>query len=431
MNIVAVIAEYNPFHNGHKFHIEESKRLSGANNMIAVMSGNFVQRGEPAIFDKLTRATAAVKGGIDAVFELPVRYSTSSSPDFAYAGVEIINSLGGITHLSFGTETPDVDKLQSISDIILKETSSFKSSLNDHLKEGYSFPKARALALEEEIGSDDAAILSSPNNILAIEYLTALKKMNSEIIPIAIPRRGASHDSAIETNPVIYPEMNSYTNADNNINPCAYGYTNINTNMSMNSNIVSAKSIRGLLHDNLDVEAEKYIPFADIFNGKAKLSIKDFEVLINKRLLDLQSKYEDILDLDKDLYNKIKKLSLPMNCDEIITALKSKEITYSRICRVLIHILLEIDNTKNNTGIYCPYTTLLALNKNNSGLLKTINNTDKIKIINKRADYIPENKFAKDLYLLDKKATDLYNLIYYSKTGIKSPKELSSNVSII
>ena len=120
-----------------------------------------------------------------------------------------------------------------------------------------------------------------------------------------------------------------------------------------------------------------------------------------------------------------------MNCDEIITALKSKEITYSRVCRVLIHILLEIDNTKNNTGIYCPYTTLLALNKNNSGLLKTINNTDKIKIINKRADYIPENKFSEDLYLLDKKATDLYNLIYYSKTGIKSPKELSSNVSII
>ena len=397
MSTVAIIAEYNPFHNGHLYHLNESKRITGAENAIAVMSGNFVQRGESAVLPKLKRAEYAVRSGLDIVFEMPVRYSTASAQDFAYAGVEMINSLGIADYLSFGTETNDIDVLQKISDCLTNETASFKSSLNDYLKEGNSYPKARSLALAEELGVEYAEIMSKPNNILAIEYLSALTKLDSSIKPVAVTRIGAGHDGSISED-----------------------------------NYASGKMIREMLHNNDTITS--FMPYS--IEDKKAIYGTDMESLLNYELLKIKqcsseeaiNKYSDILDITPELINKIRNLTLPASYEDIIESLKSKEITRSRICRVLIHLLLEIKDIKNE--IYCPYATILALRKDSSGLLRDTGNRSKIELINKRSDYNPDNKYSASLYKYDRKATDLYNLLWYDKYKEIFRNELSSNIIV-
>lgn len=400
MSTVAIIAEYNPFHNGHLYHLKESKRISGADHAIAIMSGNFVQRGEPAILPKLRRAEYAVRFGLDIVFEMPVRYSTASAQDFAYAGVEMINSLGIADYLSFGAETNDIDIIRKISDCLTNETASFKLALNDFLKEGNSYPKARSLALAEEFGEEYADIMSQPNNILAIEYLSALTKLDSRVKPIVVPRKGAAHDSSMTKN-----------------------------------KFASAKYIRDTIQtaDNNDISS--YVPY-DINEADKFVFSNDIETLINHELLNLQSELSDngqklnnILDLNSNLINRIQKLNLPLSYSELIEELKSKNITHTRLCRTLLHILLGIENIKDN--IYCPYATLLAFRKDASHMFRSINDSSDIRIINKRSSFEPANEYEAKLYKYDCYATDIYNLLYYSKTKVHLPNELSSNIAII
>ncbi|MBQ6229955.1 MAG: nucleotidyltransferase family protein [Eubacterium sp.] len=396
MSTVAIVAEYNPFHNGHKYHLDESKKLTGAEHAMAVMSGNFVQRGEPAVFNKLIRAEAAVRNGLDLVFELPVRFSTASAQDFAYASVEMINSLGIAEYLSFGAETDDINVLKKISDCLTNETASFKASLNDYLKEGNSFPKARSLALTEEFGEEYAEILSTPNNILAIEYLSALTKLDSNIRPVAVKRFGAGHDSDITDN-----------------------------------KYASGKLIRESLkagNESISTFIPEDISERPIFSSDIQ-SILNIELMKLQRNIDAPSEYSNILDITPDILNKLRNLSLPASYEDMIDSLKSKELTRSRICRVLIHLLLGIRDIK---GIkYCPYATLLALRKDSSHLLRSINEKSDITIINKRSDYKPDSEYASALYIYDRLATDIYNLLFYSKTNINRPNELASNIVLV
>ena len=191
-NVLAITCEYNPFHNGHLYHLNKAKEKANANYTIAIMSGNFVQRGNTSIVDKWTKAKMAILNGIDLVIELPCIYSISSAENFAMGAIKIINSLKIVDKISFGSETDDVTILQEFADILTDEPAEFRSLLSHELSKGSSFPKARENALLIYLGDirKYANVLSSPNNILAIEYLKALNKINSAIIPVAVKRIG-------------------------------------------------------------------------------------------------------------------------------------------------------------------------------------------------------------------------------------------------
>ena len=195
--VLGIIAEYNPFHNGHLYHINESKKAVNADYTIAIMSGNFVQRGDTSLVDKWSKAEMALKNGIDLVIELPLLYSISSAENFAEGSIKILNSLNLVDYLSFGSELCDVNILNEFANVLYYELKEFVSILNHELSKGFSFPKARENALLMYLNDirKYANILSSPNNILAIEYLKALKKYKSSIVPVSIYRKKVDYNS--------------------------------------------------------------------------------------------------------------------------------------------------------------------------------------------------------------------------------------------
>ena len=205
MNILGLITEYNPFHYGHKYHLEESLSKTNSDYSVAVMSGSFVQRGEPSFIDKWTKAKMAVENGVDLVIELPFIYSSQSAELFALGAVKLLNSLNIVDFLSFGSEIGDLEPLNIISKVLLEEPTEFKTNLSYNLSLGYSFPVSRSLALEMFLKDDPLSnkynfktILKQSNNILGIEYIKALSKTNSNIKPITIKRKEIGRASCRE-----------------------------------------------------------------------------------------------------------------------------------------------------------------------------------------------------------------------------------------
>ena len=198
MIIAGIVAEYNPFHNGHAFHIERTRAEHGgcaATHVVAVMSGSFVQRGEPAVMPKADRVRAALAGGVDLVLELPVPWSMASAEGFAFGAVSILDALGCVDVLSFGSECGDVASLLKVADTL--ESDRFSSLLRYHLEAGIAFPDARQRAVAELAGHKTAALLESPNNTLGIEYLKALRRRKSRITPFTVERFGSGHDQRL------------------------------------------------------------------------------------------------------------------------------------------------------------------------------------------------------------------------------------------
>ena len=196
MKIAGIVAEYNPFHNGHAHHIERTRSLSAgceATHVVAVMSGNFVQRGEPALLPKAERVRAALAGGVDLVVELPLPWALSSAEGFAFGAVSLLDALGCVDTLSFGSECGDLSALAKVTEAL--EAPRFSDLLHYHLDMGIAFPEARQRAVAEVAGKRTAELLSSPNNLLGIEYLKALRRLESSIIPFTIERFGAEHDA--------------------------------------------------------------------------------------------------------------------------------------------------------------------------------------------------------------------------------------------
>ena len=194
MKNLGIIAEYNPFHKGHEYHLKESLKATGAQNVICVMSGNFVQRGEPAIIDKWARAEIALKNGVDLVLELPVIFSAASAEYFAFGAVSILEATGIVDCLCFGSESGKISDLQAMADIFHEETPKFKELLMKNLSAGFSYPKARELAASQYTSSSSGSALQLSNNILGIEYLKALRKLGSRIQPVTIKRTGSHYN---------------------------------------------------------------------------------------------------------------------------------------------------------------------------------------------------------------------------------------------
>lgn len=361
MNVTGIIAEYNPFHNGHLYQIEEIKR-SGADYIIIVMSGDFLQRGTPAILDKWTRAHMALSAGADLVIELPAVFATASAQYFARGGVSVLDKLGVVNTLSFGCETADLSLLKECASYLWKEPASYRDKLQALLKEGCSFPKAREEALTSALGSEAAAFVSSPNNILALEYCIALLERNSSIQPMPILRKGSGyHEKDLS-----------------------------------GSCLPSATAIRGQLASDFSLkELQKHLPpsVASILkenHEKLLLSEDSLSLLLKYKLLSKSNVLDTYADVTPDLADKIcKNLNQYQNISQFMDLLKSKDLTHTRINRALTHILLDITQdmyTDVKTNDYASYARVLGFHKRALPLLSEIGKHSSIPLITKLAD---------------------------------------------
>lgn len=437
MKVVGLIAEYNPFHTGHLFHIEEAKRLSQSDFVLVLMSGDFVQRGTPALFDKYTRAEMALLSGADAVIELPVRFSCASAEYFASGAVFLLQELGVIDFLCFGSECGNLSLLQSAAEALTEESSAFQEKLQTFLKQGLSYPVSRSKTFceifSEKFSSEILhSLLSEPNNILALEYLKALRQIESPILPLTLKRQQAGyHDKTLF------------------------------------SAFASASALRDrIIRSDLEAVAP-YIPKPAISVFKREylhsfpIQTDDFSLpLYYKIRSHLEtgsplSVYQDISsDLEARIFHKLPQFT---SFESFAMLLKTKQYTLTRIYRCLLHILLNIKKTaapsiKPNLSYYpktavpthllfCipSYARLLGFRKSSSALLTAIKTRSRIPLITKTADAQtiltdkqspaltdPFSLFQQDLF-----AADLYQKTQELKFHTTLPNEFTRPLILI
>ncbi|MGN0382795.1 MAG: nucleotidyltransferase [Eubacterium sp.] len=401
MKVLGIIAEYNPFHNGHKYQIKKAREISGADFVVVIMSGNFVQRGAPAIIDKHIRTKMALENGADLVIELPVIYSCASAEFFASGAVSILNELGIIDYLCFGTETDDLDTLSVIADILINEPEKYSISLKEALKNGFSYPLAREMALNNYIHesmsvkiTDITQIISEPNNILAIEYLKSLKKLNSSIKPIGIKRIGSGYHS---------------THIDNSMSSATAIRKSINNFQLSEIQHCMPSSAYSLLSDNKEYFVHE----------------NDFSLLLGAKINTLSpdelSNYQDV---SKELADRIyKNKKNYISFEQYKYLLCTRNYTSTRISRALLHIALGIGRT---VPYDCNdlYVRILGFNKKASSLLSGIKQNGNIPIISKMADAgnILENA-SLNSFNVTTNSDNLYRMIVMNKTNQYIPNE--------
>lgn len=407
MNTVGIIAEYNPFHNGHAYHIAQAKEITGADYCIVIMSGNYVQRGIPAIMDKVLRTRAALMCGADLVIELPVHYSSASAEYFAAGAVSLLDRLGVTDCLCFGSECGSIEPLLHLCDILSSESAEFKSLLQKHLKAGSPYPKARNLALSEAFPqlADELALLQHPNNILGVEYLNALRKRGSRITPYTISRKGADYHDA-----------------------------------SLNTAYSSALAIRNSLMQNSDISLLKEFIPASVYEDQKLFPLfpDDFSPLLAYKIIQEQDVgFSVYFDIDKDFSDKIKKLfdsytGFSSFCD----ALKSKNMTYTRISRNLLHILLNIYQA--DIDLFCSqdyvyYAKILGFNKESAPLLSKIKADSSIPLISKMADAanLISSENGRKMLMQEIQADDIYRMAIQQKFHAHLPNEYQRQIVII
>lgn len=392
MSTVGIIAEYNPFHNGHAYQIKKAKELTGASDVIIIMSGNYVQRGTPSIIDKHSRASHAIQNGASLIIELPVCYATSSAELFAHSSICLLNKLGVVDYLSFGCEDDNIEQLDKIATILANEPDDYKTILKKHLALGESYPIARKNSLCEFLNDNNiTSLLETPNNILATEYLKALIKTHSTIKPIPIKR------------------------IDN-------GYHSLDTD----TNFASATAIRNLLYKDDSAQINSFLPENTLSLYKSYNSFveaNDFSQILAKELIYNQN-FDRFYDISSFLSNRINKLKSNFeDIDSFTKLLLTKNETYTHISRGLIHILLGITKddilefTENGTVFYI---NPLSFDISHRDLLKRIKNNSSIEIINKFGDYYKKQTGTiKKMLDMNTYADRLYNYIHFSKNGIK------------
>lgn len=387
MRISGIITEYNPFHLGHNFHLENCKKDTNPDGVICIMSGNFVQRGLPAITDKWSRAEMAIKSGVDLVIELPTLFAVSSAEFFSFGAISILDSLNIVNNIYFGSEAGDTKVLNIIADILVSEPTSFKSILKENLDKGLAFPVARANALEIyikqnidlDINSTELSdILNSSNNILGIEYCKSIQRLNSSIIPTTLKRSGSNYNDKVA-------QENKFASA-----------TAIREYIKTENSLESTKELLPIQTYNI-LKSKK-----DLASPELMFNYIKYNLLLNPNLAT------DIKDANEGLSNKIlKELANSNSFEELISNCKSKRYTHTRISRVLCLIFLGINSKTQELLHQRPkYIRVLALNQTGAKILKQIKKNSDIQIITKLPRHIDD-----PLLKLDIKATNLYSLL--------------------
>lgn len=408
MKIAGIIAEYNPFHKGHQYQIEYTRQRLGADYVIVAMSGDYVQRGTPALLPKHIRAEMALKCGADLALELPVSVSTASAELFAKGGVNLFENLGVVDLLCFGSESGSVSGLKALASLLTKEPYEYRCALKKYLSQGKSFPSARALAVQEycQTVSDDSLehaeeLLLSPNNILGIEYCKALLQLKSSIEPCTLKREGAGyHDTSLfNQNPSASAIRKHFLSSENN------------------------------LKDMRDALPKEVFPLLlKAFEENSFVTEEDLSLLLHYRLLEEQD-FSLFLDVSPDLSRRIcNTRNKYQSFSQFVSLLKTKELTQTRIQRALLHILLQVKETPENI----PFAKVLGFRKESAQLLKEIKKRSSIPLVTKVSDA------AKFLAEPDKKllyetvfASNVYESILCQKTAKPFQHEFEKQLVII
>ena len=391
--VVGIIAEYNPFHNGHLYHLLQAKDLAQADYVVAVISGNFTQRGDTSIVDKWTKAYMAICGGCDLVLELPTVYSVSSAENFASGAVKILDSLKIVDSIAFGAEASDLATLNNIANVLYTEPRGYTNILTHELQKGISFPSARENAILMYLNDIKryANILNSPNNILAIEYLKALKTQKSNMNPIMVKRSKV------------------YYNDDRIVDDFA-----------------SATAIRKLIKRREYEDLRKVVPRStykilsrQIRDGNIVLGLENFEkeIIYTLRKMSIRE-IANLPDVSEGLENLIKNSA--DNCNDmskLIANIKSKRYTQTRIQRILLYALLGIDKKMmEDSKKVTPYVRVLGFTNKGKELISEINKRNpKINMITSVKKFIeknnkPSNRTIMQMLQKDIFATDVYTL---------------------
>ena len=410
MKTVGLITEYNPFHNGHAYHIEKAKMLTGADRVIVIMSGDFVQRGAPAIMPKHLRAESALLSGASLIMELPVCFATGSAEYFAQGSISLLNQLGCIDSICFGSECGDLHLLKEIAQILADEPIEYQAALKQALKEGASFPAARQKALN--IYSDKySEILASPNNILGIEYLKALAKIHSKMEPFTIKRIGAGyHDMDIDG------QFSSATAIRSDI----YQLADVNS---------SSESIP-LTHIQTQVPSSCHELMKKNYQTRYPVKSDDFSLLLKAKLLsETAGSLSHYLDMSPELANRILRLRNDyLSFEQFCDLLKTKELTRSRISRSLIHVLLGITNDwVTAMKAPAPYARILGFRKDHADLLGILKQTSDIPLITSPARAVLADT-ARQMLELDIYASDLYESVITDLYGTPFHNELTKQI---
>ena len=421
MKILGLIVEYNPFHNGHLYHLQKSIEKTQATHTIAIMSGNFLQRGEPALFDKYTRAHIAVKNGVDLVIELPTMFACQSAEIFSHGAITLLNSLNCVDSICFGSEEGDINILYTISKILVDEPKEFKMSLKKYLNDGMLFPTARSLALYDYINEFKLldiskekllTILNSSNNILGLEYIKSILNLKSNIKPHTITRIKSTYNSeTIESNICSATAIRKLLKNLNNV--------------SSVSNVVPSSTFN-LIKDKID---NNFYPMFDdnYFEILSSIIVRDKDIL------------NTYFDVNEGIENKIyQNIFTSSTLNDLKDSIKSKRYTMTKIKRTLNNILLgisknDMNKVKNINTI--PYIRILAFNDKGREIIKNIKTNSDINIINKFSNisFSKDTEIFQTLIDYDIKASNIYNLIYYknNKNLLKGPMDFYTSPKYI
>lgn len=438
MKTTGIIAEYNPFHNGHLHQIKTIRHQTDTDVIVVVISGDFVQRGTPAFTDKYLRTAMALAGGADFVFELPVIYASASAGLFALGGMALLESLGFVDRVCFGSECNDINILKQAADILLNGGSRFNFSVSQFVQSGVSYPMAQRMAIQKHfpgIAGQICHVTASPNDILGIEYLKALELLKGSIIPFTIQRCGSGYNS-----------QDYSVNKDNFISAAAIRNAFINESEPFNavSGFIPLSTL-----DILSQNKERININENMFSGVLYYKLREIACTGNDK--EAMKRLMEFLDVSEALAGRIIKNICNYNTfTGFVKMLKTKQYTYSRVCRSLIHILLNIRTDSYNIKLpvstgdsinplqVTPYARLLGMNKDRSHILKNIKNNV---LVTKTADATRLFKnsillkhhglenFAKETFEKDIFAASLYRIISHQDNN-PCPDEYRAGIII-
>ena len=390
MKVAGIIAEFNPFHNGHRLLVQKA-REAGYTHVVAVMSGNFVQRGEPAIFHHSVRTKAALENGVDLVLQLPSVYAMSGAQSFARAGAEILDGLGVVDSLVFGSECGDIRLLSETADTVYGEK--IKAFIPEELDKGISFAAARENALRK-INPAYADVIKSPNNILGVEYIAALKKLGSRISPITFERIGAAHDSD-----------------------------------DTDGNIAGASMIRELIKNGGNWK--KFVPdnTTEIYSNSdiADMSRIEKAVLYKIRTVTAEE-LSKVPDISEGIENRIiSAAKQSVSLEELYSLAKTKRYSHARIRRIVWNCLLGVTAEDLNKSV--PYIRIVGFNRRGAELIKASKETANLPVISKPAELSLLDETARRVFSLECTAGDIYSLCYENPAVCGTEKSLRPVIS--
>lgn len=404
MKAVGLVTEYNPFHNGHLYHLNKAMELTGADISVAVMSGDFVQRGEPAVLDKYTRTSMALNSGVNLVVELPVNYAVSSAENFAAGALKVLDYIK-VDSIAFGSESGDIERLSKLAHVLCDNEDTLYKEISKYTANGISYAAARQKVVEKLTDKDTAAMLTSSNNILAVEYLKAIIKNNYAIKPYTVQRQGDSYnDTDIRSEYASATALRENLKADN-----------ISKYIPVKAGLILSSNTNYIYPD--DITEALFTRLLDILFA----SSYDKNVFIENVM-----KYPDV---NKEIAGRLYKSAMDMitrtvphgagskdneafSFGSLCEHIKTKEVPLSRIKRALVRITLGLDKKHMEKYSNAPYIRVLGFDKKGQEYLSYIRKTVEVPLITKTADY-------KEMLLDDIHAANIYNMIVAGKYGVK------------